>query len=260
MVFEDAAADLRASSNARANQLAHHLRALGVGPDVLVGHLHGALARDGRRRCSASSRPAAPTCRWIRPIQPSAWPSCSRTAQAPVLLTAERCSTALLPEHQRPHVLCLDADWPSVDRQPADAIRTAAPLADNLAYVIYTSGSTGSPRACMITHRGSSTVSAGCTAAYAARARRRRSAAVRRSRFDSAIYELFAPLLHRRRLVVLVPTSSRDSMRSGRRCSSSDVTTPDPDHARASRVAEQAAAAEAAATRTARVHHRWRER
>ena len=45
-----------------------------------VGLCAGALAGDGRRRSSASSRPAAPTCRSIRPTRRSAWPSCWRTA------------------------------------------------------------------------------------------------------------------------------------------------------------------------------------
>ena len=44
-------------------------RALGVGPDVLVGLLRRALARTWSSASSASSRPAAPTCRSIPAIR-----------------------------------------------------------------------------------------------------------------------------------------------------------------------------------------------
>ena len=68
--------------------------ALGVGPEVRGRPLRGALAGADRRRCSASSRPAAPTCRSIPPIPRSGWPSCSRTPGA-VLLVAGACSPEL---------------------------------------------------------------------------------------------------------------------------------------------------------------------
>ena len=54
--------------------------ALGVGPEVAGGRLRSSarseLVVGAARR---SSRRAAPTCRSIRPIRPSGWPSCSRT-------------------------------------------------------------------------------------------------------------------------------------------------------------------------------------
>ena len=71
--------------------------------------------------CSASSRPAAPICRSIPTIRPSAWPSCSR-------MPARRCwsrTSALLdrlPAHGA-RVVRLDADWPTIAQQPIDGAR-----------------------------------------------------------------------------------------------------------------------------------------
>ena len=64
VVFEDEQVSY-GELNRRANQLAHYLRALGVGPEVRVGHLPGAFGGDGggdtggveggRRLCAAGS-------------------------------------------------------------------------------------------------------------------------------------------------------------------------------------------------------------
>ena len=67
------------------------------------------------------------------------------------------CSPALrlrahLPAHDA-HVVCLDADWPAIARQPATApVTNLAP--QHPAYVIYTSGSTGTPKGVAVTHGG----------------------------------------------------------------------------------------------------------
>ena len=80
-------------------------RAWASGPRSRVGLCAGALAGAGRRRCSASSRPAAPTCRSTRRTRASAWPSCSRTRGAPVLLTQRAPAPTRCPPHGAPPVL-----------------------------------------------------------------------------------------------------------------------------------------------------------
>src|SRR5207253_524912 len=59
-------------------------------------------------------------------------------AEAPVLVTEEQL-LAGLPANDA-HVVCLDRDWPEIERNPAER-RPSDVAPENLAYVIYTSGS-----------------------------------------------------------------------------------------------------------------------
>ena len=133
--------------NRRANQLAHRLRTLGVGPDVLVGvHLERSPelvigdSRDpqGRRRLRAARSRATRTIGSGFMIE---------DARLPLVVT----SRALAGERSRlgtAAVVCLDGHGGRAGRQPA--AEPSRP--DNLAYVIYTSGSTGKPKGVLITH------------------------------------------------------------------------------------------------------------
>jgi amino acid adenylation domain-containing protein len=135
--------------NRRANRLAHHLRKLGVGPEVLVGicversvemvvGLLGILKAGG---AYVPLNPAYPKERLSFMIEET---------QAPVLLTQRRLAKGL-PEHGA-RVVCLDADWPVIARESEENLDSGA-KADNLAYVTYTSGSTGVPKGVMVEHR-----------------------------------------------------------------------------------------------------------
>lgn len=133
--------------NGRANQLAHHLRSLGVGPETLVGiYLERSLdlivSLLGILKAGGAYVPLSPEL------------SAERLAflladtQVPVLLTQQSLREQL-PDHPLEIVL---ADQNLVDESTENVRCCAAP--QQVAYVIYTSGSTGKPNGVMIEHRG----------------------------------------------------------------------------------------------------------
>ncbi len=135
--------------NRRANQLAHHLQSLGVGPEVLVGicvertaammvGLLGVLKAGGGY---VPLDPKYPQERLALILEDTT---------APVLLTQQRL-LGTLPKHGA-KVVCLDSDWASVADASEDNSVTRV-TDSNIAYVIYTSGSTGRPKGVVIEHR-----------------------------------------------------------------------------------------------------------
>ncbi|MGZ3460325.1 MAG: non-ribosomal peptide synthetase, partial [Archangium sp.] len=174
----------------RANQLAHHLRTLGIGPESrvvvclersleLVVALLGVLKAGG---AFVPLEPSYPTERLTLLLRESA---------GPVLLTQAHVLDELPLQAEFP--VCLDTDWAEIARHPGDAPPVdVAP--ENLAYVIFTSGSTGRPKGVLLAHRGL------CNTALAqARAfditpgsRVLQAAALG---FDASVSEVFATLL-----------------------------------------------------------------
>jgi len=135
--------------NRRANQLAHYLQALGVGPDVLVGicverSLEMLVGILGILKAGGAYVPLDPAY----PKEHLAF--ILEDTQAPVLLTQRRL-VAELPEH-RARIVCLDSEWNIVARESSEnpISRTTS---ENLAYAIYTSGSTGRPKGVLVTHQ-----------------------------------------------------------------------------------------------------------
>lgn len=132
----------------RANQVAHSLRASGVGPEVRVGlcversaemviGILGILKAGG---AYVPLDPASPKERLVYMLE---------DAQVRCVLTQERLLTTV-PDNA-PDIICLDRDelGETRDRLPPRAV---SQVPDNLAYVIYTSGSTGRPKGVLISH------------------------------------------------------------------------------------------------------------
>jgi myxalamid-type nonribosomal peptide synthetase MxaA len=136
--------------NASANQLAHHLRSLGVGPETRVGIcmersldiVIAILATLKAGGCFVPLDPGYPEERLNYMV--------AGTRPA-VVLTQNRLRKKLSPR-SGVKVLSLDSDLQQVAAAHAsDPALVVSP--DNLAYVMYTSGSTGAPKGPMITHR-----------------------------------------------------------------------------------------------------------
>ncbi len=134
--------------DARADRLARALRAMGVGPEVLVG-LYAERSADlivgilGILKAGGAYVPLDPAY----PAERLAL--ILEDARVPVLLT-QRGMRDRLPEHSAT-ALCLD-DEDAPDALPTEEIADGGSRLNNVAYVIYTSGSTGRPKGVAVTH------------------------------------------------------------------------------------------------------------
>ena len=133
--------------NGRANALARHLRAMGVGPEVAV-----ALCLDRSVEMLVGVVGALKAGGFFVPLDPAA-PAQRLACQladcgASVVLTQER----FLPKLAGARAVCLDRDWPAIESMGRDAMSVAVDPG-NLCYVMYTSGSTGRPKGAMVQHR-----------------------------------------------------------------------------------------------------------
>jgi amino acid adenylation domain-containing protein/thioester reductase-like protein len=134
----------------RSNQLAHYLRRMGVGPEVIVG-----LHMDRSVEMVIGLLGILKAGGAYLPLEPS-YPRERLTfmfkdAGSNLLLTRSTLA-ANLAEHAM-HTVRLDTDWASIasfPTQPPDSVVRSK----DLAYVIYTSGSTGTPKGVMVEHAG----------------------------------------------------------------------------------------------------------
>jgi amino acid adenylation domain-containing protein len=134
--------------NQRANQLAHYLKALGVGPEVPVGiclerSLEMVIGILGILKAGGAYVPlelAYPTERLSFILEDT---------QMPAVLTESQLLEKL-PEHQA-KLICLDGDRETIAQEDTENPESEGG-AHSLAYVIYTSGSTGNPKGVLVSH------------------------------------------------------------------------------------------------------------
>ncbi|MFO0760427.1 MAG: amino acid adenylation domain-containing protein, partial [Byssovorax sp.] len=182
----------------RSNQLAHRLRALGVGPDVLVGlcvqrSLAMVIGILGILKAGGAYLPLDPEY----PKDRLAF--MVEDAGAPVLVTQAEFA-GLFPA-SKAVVLRLDADWPSIAGESAARLpRLGDP--SHLAYVIYTSGSTGRPKGVLIPHSNVVRLFRS-TERWFGFDERDVVTLFHSYAFDFTVWELWAALFHGGRLVVV---------------------------------------------------------
>jgi amino acid adenylation domain-containing protein/FkbM family methyltransferase len=219
VVFEDRRLSYR-ELDARANQLAHYLRGLGVGPETLVGvcmerspemviGLLGIMKAGG---AYVPLDPAYPSERLAMILE---------DVRAPVVLTQRHLGGVLPPHPAR--VVGVDAEWELISRE-SEARPEAVGAEDDLAYVIYTSGSTGRPKGVMIEHRSICNRLLWMQAEFPLGPE---DCVLQKTvfSFDASVWEIFVPLFAGARLVLAQPEGHRDSAYLVRTIAEQGVTT-----------------------------------
>jgi amino acid adenylation domain-containing protein len=136
--------------NGRANQLAHYLQSLGVGPEVLVGilierSLEMIVGLLGILKAGGAYLPLDPDYPTER-LQ-----FMLEDGQVPFLIT-QPSLLENFPDSQAT-LICLDDVQDDVSQYAQDNLQNGLTVS-NLANIIYTSGSTGKPKGVMVEHRG----------------------------------------------------------------------------------------------------------
>ena len=173
--------------NQRTNQLAHHLRTLGVREETLVGVLmersvEMVVALLGILKAGGAYVPLDPEY----PQQRLSW--MVEDSGVRVLLTQERLMGRVALDNSV-RIVCVDTEWKQIAQQSGNNVRSEVST-ENLAYVIYTSGSTGRPNAVLITHRSPCNIISDAVAIYDVRPESRVLQIASLS-FDAAVLEIF---------------------------------------------------------------------
>ncbi|HEX6036828.1 non-ribosomal peptide synthetase, partial [Longimicrobium sp.] len=209
-----------AGLDARANQLARHLRGLGVGAETRVG-----VCAERSTELVVALLAVLKAGGAYVPIDPS-YPA-DRIAYMledsgiPVLLTQARLADALPPHGAR--VVRVDADRETIAAESADALSVdVAP--EQLAYVIYTSGSTGRPKGAMNAHRGIVNRLRWMQDEYRLDAT---DVVLQKTpfSFDVSVWEFFWPLMTGARLVLAKPGAHGDPAYLAELIASRGITT-----------------------------------
>lgn len=209
-----------AELNARANQLAHYLRKLGVGPESQVGvcmerSLELVTGLVATLKAGAAYVPLDPDypaerlASMIEDMQPAA------------ILVHEGTATKLPRVDSK--IVNIDADWQQFERE-SDRNLGVQVIPQNLAYVIYTSGSTGRPKGAMNSHGGLHNRLQWMQSAYKLGSNDRVLQKTPFS-FDVSVWEFFWPLMTGAGLVVAEPGGHQDPAYLGKLIEQRRITT-----------------------------------
>ena len=176
--------------NQQANQLAHYLKELGVGPEVLVGvclerSVEMIVALLGILKAGGAFVPLDPAYPQERIVFMLA------DAGVAVLLTQGNLREKFGDSGAR--VVCLEEEW-SLIRQGSIENLAGGSLPGKLAYVIYTSGSSGLPKAVAIEHESLSNYLCWVNESLFA-GRMYNLPFVTALSFDASLKQVFAPLV-----------------------------------------------------------------
>src|SRR4029077_9462435 len=195
VVFEEQRLTYRELNN-RANQLAHYLHKLGVGPERLGGiclersldMIVGLLAILKAGGAYVPLDPSYPKDRLAFMIEDS---------QVSVILTKVNSVGELPPIEAR--VIRLDENWKDIAQEATENPRFSSTPAQ-IAYVMYTSGSTGRPKGVEIMHRGITRLLFGGD--YAQLDANQTLLHLAPAAFDASTFEIWGALLHGGRCVL----------------------------------------------------------
>ncbi|MCY0997072.1 amino acid adenylation domain-containing protein [Myxococcus sp. MISCRS1] len=190
--------------DARSNQLAHHLRSLGVGPEVLVGlcversvdlvvSMLGILKAGGAYLPLEASYPTERLAFMLQDSRVS-------------LLLVHASRLQQLPPFAGP-VVRIDEEREAIARC-SELPGVSAVCPDNLAYVIYTSGSTGRPKGSAILHRGIAALLFQTN--FVRFSPKDRVAQASNASFDPSTFEIWGALLNGARLVGITADPARE--------------------------------------------------
>nr|APD71640.1 non-ribosomal peptide synthetase 5 [Streptomyces sp.] len=193
--------------NARANRIAHRLRALGIGAEDVVGlcldrgpQLVPALL--GILKAGAAYLP-------MDPSQPAARLAFMAEDQGlKVVLTESAHAPAAAAAHSGV-LLVLDGEESAAIAAAPDTDPVPAAESGNLAYVIYTSGSTGVPKGVGVTHANAVRLLLATEERFPLD-ERHVWPLIHSYAFDVSVFELWAALLYGSRLVVVDADTARN--------------------------------------------------
>jgi amino acid adenylation domain-containing protein len=176
--------------NQNANQLAHYLRRLGVGPEVKVG-----ICMERSLEMVTSLLAILKAGGAYVPLDPTYPDSRLRymAADSSIDIILAQPSTSDRFAESNAQIICPNSNWAEIAGN-STAVPKCLATSDNLAYVIYTSGSTGNPKAVGVSHSSVVRLARGCNFADFSSGRKFLQFAP--IGFDTSVLELWCCLLN----------------------------------------------------------------